>query len=87
MNSYPKFLLLSLIVTLLNGFLPLVFLVPRFDHTDTPLSIGIIKYVGGDSEDKLSLPIILKPSLFYLELFLFYLRKEDYIKAWELVAT
>jgi|GEM_PF-3106790 len=61
MNSFKKYLLLTLVVALLNATLLVIFFVPRFNHSDTPEYISTIKYILGDPEGQVFLHRILNP--------------------------
>jgi len=55
MNSFRKYLLISLILGLINAAILLVFFVPRFNHTDTISYVSTIKYVLGEPGGEVSL--------------------------------
>jgi 4-amino-4-deoxy-L-arabinose transferase-like glycosyltransferase len=61
MNSFQKYLLLSLIIALLNAALILIFFAPRFDYTDTPQYISTIRNLAGDETAQVYPFRILKP--------------------------
>ena len=61
MNTFKKYLLLSLIVALVNAVILVVFFVPRFDHTDTREYIATIEYISGNPKGRLFIHRFLKP--------------------------
>jgi len=61
MNSFKKYLLLSLVIASLNAMLLLVFFVPRFDHADTPQYVSTIEHIAGNAQAQVYPQRILKP--------------------------
>ena len=61
MNSFRKYLLISLILGLVNAVILLVFFVPRLSHTDTVSYLSTIKYILGEPGGEVALHRILNP--------------------------
>lgn len=61
MNSFRKYLLISLIIAFINATLLLVFFVPRFDHPDTRQYVSTIEHIAGKQEAELVVYRLLKP--------------------------